>query len=65
MLNSIIQYLKFYITDSDDDSDNDSYKDIESESEGDSDSEKPTVSQPKKSTLNLKVGHVCYLCCIF
>lgn len=40
--------------DSDDDSDNDSYKDIESESEGDSDSEKPTVSQPKKSTLNLK-----------
>lgn len=50
----------FYKTGSDDDSENDSYKDIESESDGDSDSEKPTVSQPKKSTLNLKVLYVCY-----
>lgn len=39
---------------SDDDSDSDSYEDIESENEGDSDSEKPTVSQPKKATLDLK-----------
>uniref|UniRef100_A0A8W8IK48 Nucleolar protein 14 n=1 Tax=Magallana gigas TaxID=29159 RepID=A0A8W8IK48_MAGGI len=37
-----------------DDSDSDSYEDIESENEGDSDSEKPTVSQPKKATLDLK-----------
>lgn len=61
MLNDI----KFYKTGSDDDSDSDSYKDIESENEGDSDSEKPTVSQPKKSTLDLKVNYVCHLCCIF
>lgn len=39
---------------SNDDSDSDSYEDIESENEGDSDSEKPTVSQPKKATLDLK-----------
>lgn len=63
MLNNIIsQILKK--TGSDDDSDDDSYKDIESENEGDSDSEKPTVSQPKKSTLDLKVNYFCH-CCIF
>lgn len=61
MLNDI----KFYKTGSNDDSDSDSYEDIESENEGDSDSEKPTVSQPKKATLDLKVNYVCHLCCIF
>lgn len=61
----LLNDIKFYKTGSDDDSDSDSYKDIESENEGDSDSEKPTVSQPKKATLDLKVNYVCHLCCIF
>lgn len=61
----LLNDIKFYKTGSDDDSDSDSYEDIESENEGDSDSEKPTVSQPKKATLDLKVNYVCHLCCIF
>lgn len=60
----LLNDIKFYKIGSDD-SDSDSYEDIESENEGDSDSEKPTVSQPKKATLDLKVNYVCHLCCIF
>lgn len=61
----LLNDIKFYKTGSNDDSDSDSYEDIESENEGDSDSEKPTVSQPKKATVDLKVNYVCHLCCIF